>query len=53
MVQGQVLLKVCGGGGGGGGGGGVRLTLFDLIFSSFIIFTYRNYFTHCKIVLCI
>ena len=39
MVQVQVFLK-----------GG--LTLFLLKFSRFIIFTFRNYFTLCKIVLC-
>ena len=39
MVQGQVFLK-----------GVVRLALW-LIFSRFIIFTLRNYFTFCKIVL--
>ena len=39
MVQGQVFLK----------GGGWRF--FYLIFSRFIIFTFRNYFTLCKIVL--
>ena len=44
MVQGKVFLKREGGGGG-------WLTLF--LFSKFIIFTFRNYFTLCKIVFCI
>ena len=48
MVQGQVLLKVCVWGGGCGG-----WHFLSLIFSRFIIFTYRNYITLCKIVLCI
>ena len=39
MVQGQVFLK-----------GGLTLFLFK--FSRFIIFTFRNYLTLCKIVLC-
>ena len=43
MVQGQVYLK---------GEGGLALFLFNL-FSRFIIFTFRNYFTLCQIVLCI
>ena len=44
MVQGQVFLKV--------GGGTVKgAGIFPiLIFSRFIIFTFRNYFTLCKIV---
>ena len=41
MVQGQVLLKW----------GDWHFSY--LIFSRFIIFTFRNYFTLCKIVLCI
>ena len=45
MVQGQVFLR----GGGEGGGGGLHFSY--LIFSWFIIFTFRNYFTLCKIVL--
>ena len=40
MVQGQVFLK----------GGDWH---FYLIFSRFVIFTFRNYFILCKIVLCI
>ena len=40
-----------GGGGGGGGGGGWHFTC--LIFSRFIIFTFKNYFILCKIMLCI
>ena len=40
MVQGQVFLK-----------GG--MTFFNLVFSRFIVFSFRNYFTLCKIVLCI
>ena len=43
MVQGQVLLK---------GGWGCWYFSY-LIFSRFIIFIFRNYFTLCKIVLCI
>ena len=39
-------------GGGGGGGGGQVLFLFST-FSRFIIFTIRNYFTLCQIVVCI
>ena len=39
MVQGQVFLK---------GGGGCHFSY--LFFSRFIIFTFRNYFTLCKIV---
>ena len=54
MVQGQVVLKrcvcVCAGGGGSGGWG---RHFSYLIFSSFIIFTYRNYITLCKVVFCI
>ena len=49
MVQGQVSLKLERGGGGGGWHG----TFSYLIFSRFIIFTLRNYFTLCEIVLCI
>ena len=41
MVQGQVFLK----------GGGWHFSY--LIFSRFIIFTFRNYFIVCKIALCI
>ena len=41
MVQGQVFLK----------GGGWHFSY--LIFSRFIIFTFKNYFIFCKIVLCI
>ena len=41
MVQRQVFLK----------GRGMAILLF--IFSRFIIFTFRNYFTLSKIVLCI
>ena len=41
MVQGQVFLKE---------GGGAD-TFSYLIFSKFINFTFRNYFTLCKIVL--
>ena len=44
MVQGQVFLK---------GEGRVGWRLSYLIFTRFIIFTFRNYFTLCKIVLCI
>ena len=40
MVQGQVFLKE-----------GWHFSY--LIFSKFIIFTFRNYFTICKIVTCI
>ena len=40
MVQGQVLK-----------GGGWHFSY--LIFSMFVIFTFRNYFTLCKIMLCI
>ena len=47
MVQGQVFLKEVGGGGGGG------QHFFCLMFSKFIIFTLRNYFTLFKIVLSI
>ena len=46
MVQGQVLLKVE-----GGWEGGWHFSY--LIFSRFIIFVFKNYFTLCKIVLCI
>ena len=42
MVQGQVFLK---------GGGSWHFSY--LIFLRFIIFTFRNYFALCKIVLCI
>ena len=42
MVQGQVFLK-----------GGGRWHFSYLIFSRFIIFTFRNYFTLSKIVSCI
>ena len=48
MVQGQVLLKVCVWAERCGG-----WHFLSLIFSRFIIFTYRNYITLCKIVLCI
>ena len=41
MVQGHIFLK---------GGQGLALFLFN--FLRFIIFTYRNYFTLCKILLC-
>ena len=40
MVQGQVFLK-------GGGGGGWHSSYF--IFSRFIIFTFRDYSTLCKL----
>ena len=40
MVQGQVFWKEGG-------------DIFPIYFSRFIIFTFRNYFTLCKIVLCI
>ena len=43
-VEGQVFLK--------GGGGRLTLFLFNF-FKVYIIFTFRNYFTLCKIVLCI
>ena len=43
MVQGQVFLK----------GGGYFWHFSYLIFSRFMIFAFRNYFTLCKIVLCI
>ena len=43
MVQGQVFLK----------GEEGELVLFLFNFPRFIIFTFRNYFTLCKIVLCI
>ena len=43
MVQGQVFFKV----------EGVDWYFSYLIISRFIIFTFRNYFTLCKIVLCI
>ena len=46
ILQGQVLLK-----GWGREGGGWHFSY--LIFSRCIIFTFRNYFTLCKIVLCI
>ena len=46
MVQGQVFLKEV-------GGGGVGQHFFCLMFSKFIIFTLRNYFTLFKIVLSI
>ena len=42
MVQGQVFLK---------GGGGEDCHFSYLIFSRLIIFTFRNYFTFCQIVL--
>ena len=49
MVQGQVFLKE---GVGWGGGRGVRTRHFSyLIFSRFILFTFTNSFTLCKIVL--
>ena len=35
------------------GGGGVDLVLLKFNFSGSIIFTFRNYFTLCRIVLCI
>ena len=41
IVQGQVFLE------------GMGVALFLLIFSRFIIFAFRNYFTLWKIVLCI
>ena len=41
MVQGQVFLR--------GGAGGLTLFLFN--FLRFIIFTFTNYFTPCRIVL--
>ena len=43
MIQGQVLLK----------GRGLALFLFNFSYLRFIIFTCKNYFTLCKIVLCI
>ena len=43
MVQGQVVLK----------GGRGWCNFFYIIFSRFVSFTFRNYFTLCKIVLCI
>ena len=46
MVQGQVFLN-----GGGGGKEGGQFSYLNI--SSFFIFTFRNYFTLCKIVLCI
>ena len=50
MVQGQVFLKK-GGGRGGAGEGAWHFSY--LILSKSNIFTFRNYFTLCKIVLCI
>ena len=47
MVLVQVFLKKKGGGGGGG------WHFSYLIFLRFIILTFRNYFTLCKIALCI
>ena len=44
MVQVQVFFK-------GGGGGGWLFS--NLIFSKFIILTFRNYFSICKIAFCI
>ena len=45
MMHGQVFLK--------GGVGGVGWHFPYLILSRFIIFTFRNYFTLCKILLSI
>ena len=49
MVQGQVFLK-----GGRGGGGEEEGDTFPIsFFQSFIIFTFRTYFTFCRIMLSI
>ena len=59
MVQGQFFLEGGGGGGGGGvfflwgggGGGGGGAGIFPIFFSRLIVFTFRNYYTFCKIML--